>query len=150
MCNVLVFHNVYSNVHGPPLPNRPFITVWNTPTSNCKYRWNVTLNLSAFDFVVNREQLWLGEYIAIFYSNQIGLYPYFDENGTAVNGGLPQVLEQNPWLNFRTAPYFINYVCGSMYVVLCFATKKQPKKAHSPTTVALFLPLFSFKNDLHA
>ena len=72
---------------GPPLPNKPFITVWNTP------KWNVSLDLSAFDIVVNKDQKRCGEYIVIFYDTQLGLYPYFDSNGKAFNGGLPQVLE---------------------------------------------------------
>jgi len=91
----------YSRVGGPPLPNRPFITVWNTPTDMCKSEWNVTLDLSAFDFVVNPDQAWCGEYIVIFYNQQLGLFPYFDSDGNAVNGGLPQV-ECYPYLySFR-------------------------------------------------
>ena len=78
---------------GPPLPNKPFITVWNTPTDRCKPKWNVSLDLSAFDIVVNKDQKWCGEYIVIFYDTQLGLYPYFDSNGKAFNGGLPQVVD---------------------------------------------------------
>ena len=81
---------------GPPLPNRPFITVWNTPTDKCKDKWNVSLDLDAFDFVVNRNQTWCGEYIVIFYNDQLGLYPFFDSDGKAVNGGLPQVHSYSP------------------------------------------------------
>jgi len=80
-----------SCVKGPPLPDKPFIVVWNIPTDWCKPKWNVSLDLSAFDFVVNHNQTWCGEYIVIFYSSQLGLYPYFDSDGKAVNGGLPQV-----------------------------------------------------------
>jgi len=80
-----------SCVKGPPLPEKPFLVVWNTPTDWCKPKWNVSLDLSAFDFVVNHNQTWCGEYIVIFYSSQLGLYPYFDSDGKAVNGGLPQV-----------------------------------------------------------
>ena len=78
---------------GPPLPNKPFITVWNTPTDRCEPEWNVSLDLSAFDIVVNKDQKWCGEYIVIFYNTQLGLYPYFDSNGKAFNGGVPQVLD---------------------------------------------------------
>ena len=78
-------------IHGPRLPNRPFITVWNTPTDLCKPKWNVSLDLRAFDLVVNRDQTWRGEFIVIFYNKQLGLYPYFDSDGKAVNGGVPQV-----------------------------------------------------------
>ena len=92
---------IHNCVKGPSLPNRPFVTVWNTPTDRCKPKWNVSLDLSAFDFVVNRDQRWCGEYIVIFYNKQLGLYPYFDRDGKAVNGGLPQVeLALNYWLTF--------------------------------------------------
>lgn len=57
----------------------------------CKTKWNVTLDFSAFDFVVNPDQTWCGQYIVIFYNQQLGLYPYFDSDGKAVNEGLPQV-----------------------------------------------------------
>ena len=80
-----------SQFEGPPLPNRPFITVWNTPTNMCKAKWNVTLDFNPFDFVVNPDQKWCGEYIVIFNHEHLGLYPYFDSDGKAVNGGLPQV-----------------------------------------------------------
>ncbi|CAH3018592.1 unnamed protein product [Porites evermanni] len=76
---------------GPPLPNKPFITVWNTPTDRCEPEWNVSLDLSAFDIVVNKDQRWCGEYIVIFYDTQLGLYPYFDSNRKAFNGGVPQL-----------------------------------------------------------
>lgn len=80
-----------SHFQGPPLPNRPFITVWHTPTELCKTKWNVTIDFSAFDFVVNPDQTWCGDHIVIFYNSQLGLYPYYDSNGKAVNGGLPQL-----------------------------------------------------------
>ena len=82
-----------ASFQGPPLSNKPFITVWNTPTDQCKPKWNVSLDLSAFDIVVNKDQKWCGEYIVIFYNTQLGLYPYFDSNGNTFNGGLPQVVD---------------------------------------------------------
>lgn len=94
-----------SHFQGPPLPNRPFITVWHTPTELCKTKWNVTLDFSAFDFVVNPDQTWCGEHIVIFYNSQLGLYPYYDSNGKAVNGGLPQV-------NSSLQKYFTYFLSG--------------------------------------
>ena len=82
-----------ASFQGPPLSNKPFITVWNTPTDQCKPKWNVSLDLSAFDIVVNKDQKWCGKYIVIFYNTQLGLYPYFDSNGNTFNGGLPQVVD---------------------------------------------------------
>ena len=43
--------------------------------------------------MVNKDQKWCGEYIVIFYDAQLRLYPFFDNSGKAVNGGLPQVVE---------------------------------------------------------
>ena len=43
--------------------------------------------------MVNKDQKWCGEYIVIFYNAQLRLYPFFDNSGKAVNGGLPQVVE---------------------------------------------------------
>ena len=80
---------------GPPLPDRPFLSVWNVPSENCAKKWNVSLNLSSFDIVFNHDMSWRGKFIVIFYKDQIGLYPYFDDNGTAVNGGLPQVSDDS-------------------------------------------------------
>lgn len=100
-----------SRVTGPPLPDRPFITVWNTPTDNCTSNWNVTLDLSAFDFVVNPDQTWRGEYIVIFYNHQLGLFPYFDSDGKAVNGGLPQV----EWYSYLYAFLHILFVPKGLY-----------------------------------
>ena len=54
-----------------------------------------------------------------------------------------------PGAKFPHSP-ILHYACGSMYVVLCFATKKQQKKRIVPQRVVCFLTLLSVNNDLHA
>ncbi|XP_025901825.1 hyaluronidase-1 [Nothoprocta perdicaria] len=75
---------------GPVLLNRPFVTIWNAPTKACAEKYNVTLDLSVFDIVANAEQDFAGDDVTIFYSQNLGLYPYYTSAGTPVDGGLPQ------------------------------------------------------------
>ncbi|XP_063797469.1 hyaluronidase-1-like [Pseudophryne corroboree] len=72
------------------LPGRPFVTVWNAPTSRCWDKYGVALDLAAFDIVANQNQSFMGTEMVIFYSGQLGLYPYYDKTGEPVNSGLPQ------------------------------------------------------------
>ncbi|XP_069822643.1 hyaluronidase-1 [Dendropsophus ebraccatus] len=72
------------------LPGRPFITIWNAPISRCWDKYGVALDFNAFDIVVNENHSFVGSDIVIFYSSQLGLYPYYDENGNSINGGTPQ------------------------------------------------------------
>ena len=93
LCSVIFVSQArWDHFGGPPLPNRSFVSVWNWPTLPCQSKWNISLNLSSFDIVVDSGQSWHGEYMTIFTQGQLGLWPYYDkESGQAVNGGLPQV-----------------------------------------------------------
>ncbi|XP_076805495.1 hyaluronidase-1-like [Clavelina lepadiformis] len=75
----------------PPLPQRPFLAVWNIDTSACKSKYNVEIDLSSFDIVNNPHETRDGDNMVIFYSSVFGVYPYIDDNGTAINGGIPQL-----------------------------------------------------------
>ncbi|NWJ06795.1 HYAL1 protein, partial [Crypturellus undulatus] len=75
---------------GPVLLNRPFVTIWNVPTKACADKYNVTLDLSIFDIVANADQAFAGDDVTIFYSQTLGLYPYYTSAGAPVDGGLPQ------------------------------------------------------------
>lgn len=75
---------------GPSLPNSNFIPLWNAPTESCKEKWDVDLHLSDYGIIHNDQQIFHGEFINIF-NPKLGLWPYYDDDGTAVNGGLPQV-----------------------------------------------------------
>ncbi|XP_038668303.1 hyaluronidase-1-like isoform X2 [Scyliorhinus canicula] len=74
----------------PLIHNKPFIVIWNTPTAGCKTKFNVDLDLSAFDIVENENESFVGENITIFYKKKLGLYPFYTAEGTPVNGGLVQ------------------------------------------------------------
>ncbi|XP_042195624.1 hyaluronidase-1-like [Callorhinchus milii] len=74
----------------PIIQNRPFIVVWNTPTENCKKKFNIDLDLRAFDIIENQNERFVGKNITIFYQNKLGLYPYYTDTGTAVHGGVVQ------------------------------------------------------------
>ncbi|NXL61530.1 HYAL1 protein, partial [Chordeiles acutipennis] len=75
---------------GPVLVNRPFVTIWNIPTERCAEKYNVTLNLEVFDVLANDQQSFMGQDITLFYSEELGLLPYYTAEGVSVNGGLPQ------------------------------------------------------------
>ncbi|XP_041046926.1 hyaluronidase-1-like [Carcharodon carcharias] len=74
----------------PVIHSKPFIVIWNTPTAGCKTKFNVDLDLSVFDIVENENESFVGKNITIFYKNKLGLYPYYTDEGTSVNGGLVQ------------------------------------------------------------
>ncbi|XP_018530599.1 hyaluronidase-3 isoform X1 [Lates calcarifer] len=76
---------------GPILEDRPFIVVWNMPTSRCQKRYNIHLNLGDFDIVENRQQRFQGQKMTIFYRDRLGKYPYLSRDGRKVNGGIPQL-----------------------------------------------------------
>lgn len=91
----LLFVNVISLVLGLQLETSrfsefPFFTFWNAPTSNCLRLYGVDLDLGTFDITQNINQSFMGENITIFYSNKIGLYPWYTSQGQAINGGVPQ------------------------------------------------------------
>ncbi|XP_064642249.1 hyaluronidase-like [Lineus longissimus] len=78
-------------INDPPLPNDPFLTVWNAPSEKCLKKYGVFLNLTAFDIAVNPAHQFIGDVMTIFYHYQLGKFPFFLPDGRAVNGGLPQL-----------------------------------------------------------
>ncbi|OCT85667.1 hyaluronidase-1 [Xenopus laevis] len=91
-CTTIVLSGLVSCLAAelPVLKGRPFVSVWNAPTSPCLDRFGVTLDLSTFDIVLNQNHTFQGSEVVIFYSSQLGLYPYYDQSLSPVNGGLPQ------------------------------------------------------------
>ncbi|XP_035886186.1 hyaluronidase-3 isoform X2 [Phyllostomus discolor] len=75
---------------GPVVPNQPFATVWNANTQWCLETHGVDVDVSVFDVVANPGQTFLGPDVTIFYSSQLGTYPYYTSAGQPVFGGLPQ------------------------------------------------------------
>ena len=67
-----------------------FRVFWNTPSENCP-KHGIDLQLEKYGIEANENQSWNGSVVNILYSHVIGTWPYFDANGNAVNGGLPQL-----------------------------------------------------------
>ncbi|KAI4872136.1 hypothetical protein NFI96_031082 [Prochilodus magdalenae] len=77
-------------VTAPPLfTDRPFAVIWNAPTAVCK-DLNISLDLSAFQAVTTPASV-PDQFLFLFYSNRLGLYPYIDPTTMKeYNGGIPQ------------------------------------------------------------
>ncbi|XP_020822002.1 hyaluronidase-1-like [Phascolarctos cinereus] len=74
----------------PIIESKPFMIYWNAPTTQCKKLFDVDLNLQAFGIVVNPNEAFNGPHVTTFYEKELGNYPYIDQNGTVINGGIPQ------------------------------------------------------------
>lgn len=72
------------------VPNQPFSTIWNGDTQGCLEEYNVDVDVSLFDVMVNPNQTFYGPDMTIFYSTHLGTYPYYTSKGEPVFGGLPQ------------------------------------------------------------
>ena len=70
------------------LPDKPFVVVWNHPTFGCEKKGQ-HLGLEEWGIVNNYKDQFFGEDIGLFYD--FGKFPQIAGNGTAVNGGIPQV-----------------------------------------------------------
>ncbi|XP_053293748.1 hyaluronidase-2 [Pleuronectes platessa] len=75
----------------PLYSHKPFLLAWNAPTQECAPRHRVTLSLDQFDIVASPNEGFVRQNLTIFYKERLGLYPYYKRDGTAVNGGLPQL-----------------------------------------------------------
>ena len=79
-----------SNIFSPVLPDRPFVSVWNIDTGACERTYNVSIDLTYFDIVINPNQTRDGDKMVIFYAADLGRYPRFDGSGKPIYGGIPQ------------------------------------------------------------
>ncbi|XP_051932837.1 hyaluronidase-2 [Hippocampus zosterae] len=75
----------------PLYSQTPVLLAWNAPTQDCAPRHGVTLPLDQFDIVASPNEGFVRQNLTIFYKERLGLYPYYERDGTAVNGGLPQL-----------------------------------------------------------
>lgn len=67
----------------------PFAVIWNAPTNVCQ-NLKIPLDLSVFQAVTTPASQ-PDQFLFLFYSNRLGLYPYIDPNtGRQFNGGIPQ------------------------------------------------------------
>lgn len=76
---------------GPLYSQKPLLLAWNAPTEDCTPRHGVTLYLDHFDIIATPNEGFVRQNLTIFYKERLGLYPYYERDGTAVNGGLPQL-----------------------------------------------------------
>ena len=70
------------------LPDRPFMVIWNHPSSGCEAH-GIDLNLAAWDIVENKKDAFAGDNMVIYYG--LGHWPKIDKTGQTENGGVPQV-----------------------------------------------------------
>ncbi|KAM7402271.1 hypothetical protein PAMP_017525 [Pampus punctatissimus] len=75
----------------PLYSQKPLILAWNAPTEDCAPRHGISLQLDQFQIVASPNEGFVRQNLTIFYKDRLGLYPYFEPDGTPVNGGLPQV-----------------------------------------------------------
>ncbi|XP_074054119.1 hyaluronidase-1-like [Macrotis lagotis] len=74
----------------PVLTNVPFVAIWNANTYLCQEKFQVNISLDTFHVIANPNQVFKGPTMTIFYSNELGLYPWYTPAGQPINGGLPQ------------------------------------------------------------
>ncbi|XP_077458765.1 hyaluronidase-2-like [Stigmatopora argus] len=74
----------------PLYSHKPLLLAWNAPTEDCLPRHRVALQLDQFQIVASPNEGFVKQNLTIFYNDRLGLYPHFEEDGTPVNGGLPQ------------------------------------------------------------
>ncbi|KAL6112086.1 hyal2 [Pungitius sinensis] len=89
-CTVLCSADV-KQTRWPLFSQRPVLLAWNAPTQECGPRFHVTLSLNQFDIVASPNEGFVRQNLTIFYKERLGLYPYYNHRGIAVNGGLPQL-----------------------------------------------------------
>lgn len=75
----------------PLYSQKPLLLVWNAPTEDCTPRHRVSLSFELFDIVAYPTEGFVRQNLTIFYKDRLGLYPYYNNNGISVNGGLPQL-----------------------------------------------------------
>ena len=88
---ILLYFLNFIIVKSVTLEFRPYDIIWNAPTTDCKSRFGVNVDPTPFGIRENDQNGLIGNVITLLYVDNTGLYPYYTSNGTAVNGGLPQV-----------------------------------------------------------
>lgn len=75
----------------PLFSQKPVLLAWNAPTEDCGPRHGIRFHLDLFNIVASPNEGFVRQNLTIFYKERLGLYPYYERDGTAVNGGLPQL-----------------------------------------------------------
>lgn len=70
--------------------------VWNVASERCDEEFGVAINQALDNASIEHNTLpesgWDGSTITIIPKGSMGLYPWLAENGSMINGGIPQVL----------------------------------------------------------
>ncbi|KAG9260691.1 hyaluronidase-2 [Astyanax mexicanus] len=74
----------------PLYSQKPLLLAWNAPTEDCVPRHGIRLQLDQFQIVASPNEGFVRQNLTIFYKERMGLYPYYKQDGSPVNGGLPQ------------------------------------------------------------
>ncbi|XP_061114841.1 hyaluronidase-2 [Conger conger] len=75
----------------PLFSQKPVLLAWNIPTEDCGPRFRVWFNREQFEIVASPNEGFVKQNLTIFYKDRLGMYPYYEKDGTPVNGGLPQI-----------------------------------------------------------
>uniref|UniRef100_A0A3P8PVT3 Hyaluronidase n=1 Tax=Astatotilapia calliptera TaxID=8154 RepID=A0A3P8PVT3_ASTCA len=75
----------------PLYSRKPLLLAWNAPIEDCAPRHRIHFQLDQFQIVATPNEGFVNQNLTIFYKERLGLYPYFEQDETPVNGGLPQV-----------------------------------------------------------
>ncbi|MFT7799655.1 hyaluronidase PH-20-like [Arapaima gigas] len=79
----------YPPTAAPLFDGYPFANIWNMPTPMCKKN-NIPLDTSPFQAVTTPAKV-PDQFLFLFYSDRLGLYPYVDmATRELINGGIPQ------------------------------------------------------------
>ncbi|KAG9333842.1 hypothetical protein JZ751_009992 [Albula glossodonta] len=74
----------------PLFSKKPVLLAWNAPTEDCVPRHGIHFKLNQFQIVASPNEGFVRQNLTIFYKDRLGLYPYYEGDGKAFNGGLPQ------------------------------------------------------------
>lgn len=81
----------------PLYSQKPLLLAWNAPTEDCSPRHGIRFQLDLFQIVASPNEGFVRQNLTIFYKDRLGLYPYYEQDETPMNRGLPQAasLEQH-------------------------------------------------------
>ncbi|XP_051978476.1 hyaluronidase-4-like isoform X2 [Xyrauchen texanus] len=74
----------------PLVSRKPFLAAWNAPLDMCTLKYNINVSLDLFHISGSPRAVHTGQNVTIFYANRLGYYPFYNEQGAPINGGLPQ------------------------------------------------------------
>ena len=112
---------------------RPYDIIWNAPTIDCKSRFGVNVDPTPYGIRENDRNGLIGNVISLLYVDNTGLYPYYTSNGTAVNGGLPQVFLHYAY-QLAMRVLFHVFIGGSKSYLISY--RPQEKVMFSETSVS--------------